>query len=347
MLIGQKFPQAILSLEVRSGGKGEPYAIRTALGWALNGALREGSDNDNAVSHFICGEAEADVSLERQVEHFWKIDIGNTLADSLPQMSADKHVLDVWNKSVHRVDGHYELDIPFKSKENRVMAEKCLSSLGRRLAKDPSLHQKYKVEMDTLVAKGHAEKGDDDTGATGSVWYQPHHGVTNPNKPDKLRIVFDCDAEYQGTSLNKRVLQGPDMTNKLLGILLRFRENPVAIMGDIEAMFHQVKVSPDHRDVLRFLWLKDGNLELELEVYRMCVHLFGVVWSPSCASFALRQSAAEEKDNAESDPDTVASVMNNFYADDCRKSVDTEKKATKLVSELSHLLTLGGFRLTK
>ena len=30
-------------------------------------------------------------------------------------------------------------------------------------------------------------------------------------------------------------------------------------MGDIEAMFHQVKVTTEHCDFLRFLWWPDGK----------------------------------------------------------------------------------------
>ena len=73
---------------------------------------------------------------------------------------------------------------------------------------------------------------------------------------------------FGGTSLNKEVLQGPDFTNNLAGVLLRF-------MGDIKGMFHQVRVSLKHRDALHFLWWKNGEIGGEVEVYRMCVHLFG------------------------------------------------------------------------
>jgi len=82
------------------------------------------------------------------------------------------------------------------------------------------------------------------------VWYLPHHAVINPKKPDKVRVVFDCAANFGGTLLNDKVLQGPDITNQLIGVLLRFREEPVAIMADVQAMFHQVRVSVSDRDVL-------------------------------------------------------------------------------------------------
>lgn len=85
------------------------------------------------------------------------------------------------------------------------------------------------------------------------TWYIPHHPVFNPNKPCKTRIVFDCVASCQGIALNKEVAQGPDLTNKLAGVLLRFCKEPVALMADIEAMFHQVRVSERDRDASRFL----------------------------------------------------------------------------------------------
>ncbi len=115
-------------------------------------------------------------------------------------------------------------------------------------------------------------------------------------QPEKFRIVFDCAAQYSGTSLNNETLQGPDITNQLIGVLTRFHEKPVAVMADIEAMFHQVKVPAEHRDALSFLWWKDGDLEQEPEIYRMTVHLFGGAWSPSCASFALRCTATDNQD---------------------------------------------------
>ncbi len=74
----------------------------------------------------------------------------------------------------------------------------------------------------------------------GKVWYIPHHGVYHPKK-GTLRVVFDCGAAFKGTSLNDQLLQGPNLTSSLLGVLVRFRQEPIAFMADVKAMFHQVK----------------------------------------------------------------------------------------------------------
>lgn len=60
--------------------------------------------------------------------------------------------------------------------------------------------------------------------------------------------------------LNDLVLQGLDMINSLLGVLLRFRSHPIAFTADIDAMYQQVRVTPDNRNMLRFLWWPNGDL---------------------------------------------------------------------------------------
>lgn len=77
------------------------------------------------------------------------------------------------------------------------------------------------------------------------------------------------------------------MTNTLIGVLIRFRQEPKAMMADIQAMFHQVKVTKDHSDFLRFLWWPQGNVEDAPVEFCMTLHLFGAVSSPSIVNFAL------------------------------------------------------------
>ena len=67
-------------------------------------------------------------------------------------------------------------------------------------------------------------------------------------------MVFDAAAKFDGTSLNDRLYHGPDLTNNLVGVLIRFREEETAFTADVESMFHQVKVLPEDADALGFLW---------------------------------------------------------------------------------------------
>ena len=87
--------------------------------------------------------------------------------------------------------------------------------------------------------------------ATPKTWYLPHHAVLNPNKPGKVRVVFDAASKFDGVSLNDNLLTGPDLLNNLVGILLRFRSGKIGVMADVQQMFHQVRVCEEDRASLR------------------------------------------------------------------------------------------------
>ena len=99
--------------------------------------------------------------------------------------------------------------------------------------------------------------------------------------------MFDAAAKYCGTSLNENLLKGPDLLSNLIGIILHFRINEFAVMGDIVQMFHQVNVPTTDRDVLQFLWR--DNVKHPTEDYIMNVNIFGKKDSPCCSQWALKQ----------------------------------------------------------
>ncbi|XP_042887248.1 uncharacterized protein LOC122263026 [Penaeus japonicus] len=331
IVIGQDYPHLLKPQEVRSGKDNEPYAIRTVLGWAINGPVGDDPHSKEVFNNLIHTIPTSESSLSIQVEKFWAIDGCEDLNKNTSCMSKDdKEVLSLWDKSVVKINGHFQLPIPFKRNppelcNNRSMVDKRQESLKKRLIKNPALLDEYNKEIMKLVTKGQAEVVPDEEidAFPGLTWYLPIFNVKNEKKPEKFRLVFDCAAEFMGTSLNKHVLQGPDLTNKLFGILQRFRKEKVAIMSDIEAMYYQVKVTPSHRNALRFLWWTDGDLSKDPEIYRMTVHPFGGIWSPSCATYALLHTANDQKDNFD------------------------EEEAVNLRRSIASMLKTGGFKLTK
>ena len=136
-------------------------------------------------------------------------------------------------------DGQYQIPLPFRQEDVRLLCNKYqaaqrLSYLKRKFDKNEKFKADYIRFMEEIIAKGYARKSTI-TAALGKTWYLPHRAVYHPNKPGKIRVVFDLSAECKGTSLNKELLSGPDLTNQVLGVLLRFREEHVRVMGDIEA----------------------------------------------------------------------------------------------------------------
>ena len=213
-----------------------------------------------------------DKNLHDQVEKFWKVEgfrTKSTLkartegdADSkrrdLILSREDMRAVDILTKTAKlNDDDHYETGLLWRKDDiqlpnNRRETERRLQSLRRKFHRDPNLGDKYRATMEDYIAKGYAPKlSDKEASKSGPrTWYLPHFAVTSSNKPNKVRIVFDAAAEHGGTSLNNNLLQGPDYRNNLVGVLWRFREENVALVGDIESMFHQVKVRPEDQDSL-------------------------------------------------------------------------------------------------
>lgn len=51
------------------------------------------------------------------------------------------------------------------------------------------------------------------------AWYLALFAVSNPNKPGKVRMVWDAAAKVNGVSLNITLLKGSDILNCLFSIL--------------------------------------------------------------------------------------------------------------------------------
>ena len=133
----------------------------------------------------------------------------------------DRRFLAIVKEGITQLEnGHYELPLPLKNPNvvlpnNRESAFRRLLQLKRRFLADGRYRDDYVAFMETMIEKGFAERvkpgasSSPDTGQQ-NVWYIPHHGVYHPKKPTKIRVVFDCAAEFKGESLNKHLLQGPD-----------------------------------------------------------------------------------------------------------------------------------------
>ena len=220
-----------------------------------------------------------------------------------------------------------------------------LKSLERRLQKDETLKKRYQETIDTDVNAGYVRKIDQtELNETKDKlqWYLPHHPVINPPKPEEVRGVCNAAAKYQGVVLNNKLLPGPDLLQSLIGIIFRFREHPITLSADTEAMILQVAVTNDDDRCLRFLWPE--NSEQKIEVYEFTWNVFGAKSLPTCANYALHQVA---KDNAVNDESLVRTVQRNFYMDDFLKSVGTPREATEIHQKVRDILSKGGFNLTK
>ena len=350
---------------------GGPYAVQTFAGWTIIGPLHMSSNGPATVN---CNRIVAkEISSEVPMDHHFAVDqvVKEILTpDALNRMmeldfserkvsnehglsQEDKLFLKKVEQETKKIEGQYKIPLPFKEDEvvmpdNRAQAERRAHWIKNKFLKDNRLRKQYTEFVNDMLVKGYARKVPLNATAPkkGKVWYLPHHAVYHPKKPDKVRVVLDCSARFEGTALNDRLLQGPDLTNSLIGVLVRFRQEPLAFMGDIESMFYQVRIPEHQRNFVRFLWWPDGNISQDLAEYEMNVHIFGAVSSPSCSNFGLRRAADDYEYKIGKESADV--LRRNFYVDDCLRSDKTVDVAIKRMHSVIDAFAInGGFHLTK
>lgn len=135
------------------------------------------------------------------------------------------------------------------------------------------------------------------------------------------------------------------MNNTLLGVLLRFCREPIAITSDVEQMFYCFVIREDHRDYLRYLWYEDNDINKNIAEYRMKVHVFGNSPSPAVAIYCMRRAA--QVGELEHGSDARQFVERQFYVDDGLTSVATPEEAIDLLTRTRKLLAESNLQLHK
>ncbi|XP_028996228.1 uncharacterized protein LOC114849211 isoform X1 [Betta splendens] len=270
--------------------------------------------------------------------------------DKLALSVDDKTFLNLMASEVYQnKENSWVAPLPFRYPrqrlpDNREQALKRLHSLRKTLEKKPKMKNHYIQFMQGMLDNDQAEAAPPLPQGK-EHWYLPTFGVYHPQKPDQIRVVFDSSAECDGASLNRMLLSGPNLTNTLLGVLLRFRKEPIALTADVQQMFYCFVVREDHRDYLRYLWFEDNDITKNVMEYRMKVHVFGNSPSPAVAVYCMRRAAQDGE--REYGSDARHFVERQFYVDDGLTSVATAEDAIDLFVRTKNMLAEFNLRLHK
>ena len=231
LLLGMNASELLRPLEVAKGPDNSPFGIRYLHGWALNGSL-------NGPGSTFVHRVEVRSRVEEMIEQFYAQEFKDTELDEKAPSVEEQEFLSRAKTSLHYDGGHFCLDLPVRRtappfQNNCRQAYRRIEATRSRLQRDDGLQADYSKFMQEMLERGFMEPVPDVRGASSSdVWYIVHHAVYHKEKK-KIRVVFNCSLKFQGLSLNDRLLKGPDLTNSLIGVLLRFRQHHVALQGDI------------------------------------------------------------------------------------------------------------------
>jgi hypothetical protein len=342
--------------ECRSGRPWEPYAELTALGWVVRGKVGRKTGPRKAVTMVSC---HAEFTLPKQVEEFFGNETYGT--EYKPVRTLSKEDQEVWDEiqtGIEKLPDEpgYTVKLPWRKDvaeplDNRKQAEKRLMSTFRRLQKVGNEREKlaYEKAMQKYLDDGYARvvyKYDpeelNEEVREGGQYFLPHHGVWKKDKKS-LRLVFDSAAEAaDGLSLNDHLYNGPKLQSELPAVLLRFREEDVAFVADVEAMFSRIRLTTEDARKHRLLWKVPGDNPRLITVLEMTRVVFGDGPSP-CLAIATLQRAAQ--DFGGEDPEATDTILNGMYVDDLLDSTRTLQEANQRATQVSTILEQGDFHL--
>lgn len=344
VLIGINNPTLLLTHNYKFNQEDEPFAAFTKLGCVVFGS---NISNDAGIFHVReCECFQDDTTLDKLLRENYAIEsLGlQKSVDILP--TEDKRAYDIWEKATKFLGDRYETGLLFKYDKFQLpnsynMATRRLQCLLKKCEKEPGLRHIISSKIEEYEKKGYARKVSQQELETlnRDLWYLPIFVVRNPNKPSKVRLVWDAAATVGGTSLNSVLVKGPDLLSSLISVLLRFRQFKVAMSADIQEMFHQIRIKRDDQRYQMFMWPNDIG---EVETYAMVGMTFGASCSPSTAQHIKNLNAEAFRNQF---PRAVEAIVDNHYVDDLLESLENEEQAIQLAQDVIKIHQKAGFNI--
>ena len=235
---------------------------------------------------------------------------------------------------------------PEKLPNNYLACRSRLISLERSLMRDESWAKAYNLQIQDMIDRQVARKLSMEEIANwpGPVFYISHLAVISPKSSSTpIRIVFNSSQQEKGISLNNCLAKGPDTyANTVVGLLLRWRKEKIAIVGDIKKMFHSILLSDRDAHCHRFLW---RNLETERNPPDTFIIQRVNMGDKPATAIAVEALKATAELSSKKWPEAAEMIQNCSYIDDLVCSVPSMTHAERLASEVNNVLSKGGFEI--
>ena len=229
--------------------------------------------------------------------------------------------------------------------DNYAVAWGTLRSTEQKLKRDVQWAATYKAQIQDMLDRKVARKlsKEEMRSWNGPKFYISHLAVVNSHsKSTPVRIVFNSSQVYKGISLNSCLAKGPDAyLNNLVGILLRWREEEIALVGDIRKMFNSIYLRPLEQHCHRFLW-RELDQTKDPDVFVMERVNMGDTPAPAISSEAVYQTARRFGNDS---PAAAELLRKSSYVDDLIDSFKDKPEALKVAKAAENMLAKGGFHV--
>lgn len=319
-------------------------AQKTSFGYAVCGAIRNAEIKSLHKLNVNCNVIRDDEASYKRADEMlrklWELEDETIYG---PEMTvANARAEEIFKQTTRKTaDGRYVVRIPFVSDtvelgNSREFALKRYFELERRL-KRTGAREKYDEFMQQYIALGHMRLA---TEAERNIsgYYIPQHVVLK-----RYRVVFDGSAvTTNGVSVNDVQLQGPNLQDKLLYILMRFRMGRYVLTTDVKKMFRQILIDP--RDVIYQKVFYRENENETVQTYVLLTVTYGFKSSPY---LSVRTMLTIADDYQSEYPLAAESIRKNRYVDDITAGADTPGELMMLYHQLKGITAEAQMELSK
>ena len=258
--------------------------------------------------------------------------------------------LDVIKYNLEYVAGmeRWRTSYPFLKSPNclRENYKDALHALERRetkLLKDEEVARRYNEQVRDFVDRGVLRKltRKEIDEWTGPVRYVDHRHIFKAKSTTPVRLVINSSFSRKGEpSLNTILMKGPNILNCLFEVLLRWRMWPVAFIGDISKMYHNVMTGELEGHVRRLLW-REYQTNRAPDVYVFQTVTFGDRPAGCIVMSALRRTAEMFRCISER---AASIIIEDSYMDDVVSGAYNREEAEVLIDEIQEIASKGSFR---
>ncbi|XP_055385902.1 uncharacterized protein LOC129614944 [Condylostylus longicornis] len=331
VLIGADIFGQIILEGLRKGPPGAPIAQKTIFGWIITGNVDQQSVNTTSIEKFHI-QSDLDDSIRR----FWELEeVPEQTIFTEKELLCESHFSETFRRLE---DGRYirlsyllyQMSVPYHSEVQdklRLSGFSVWRSNFQKMRDEPYGASEFNgIKKSTTT--NHLE----------------HHGVIKESSSTtKLRVVFDASRPTSnGSSLNDKTLKGPVIQDDLSTLLLRFRKYKIAFTADLEKMYRQIRIAPQHADCQRLVWRASPSQSIR--DYKLTTVTFGTKSAPFLATRVLKQLAIDEKINY---PIASRITLDSFYVDYLLSGANSIEKALEMQKQLLDMMASGGLSLRK
>ena len=158
-------------------------------------------------------------------------------------------------------------------------------------------------------------------------------------------MVFNASSKIRsGTvSLNDCLYVSPLLLPAIVDVLIRFRAWRVGLVADVMQAFHQINVSEEQKDFLRFIWLEDifsDNPKL------LILHFNHILFAMNSSPFLLNRTLHHHiTEYYKKDVEFATKLLESLYVDDVSSGSEMTEGGFELYQEAKCCFAQGGFHL--